>query len=104
MDTVMLVQGQTLVAALVAWLIQRVKLSQKFPAFSEQSSKLAKVVISAVLAAGSVLALDFTFDATAGTFIVTGLTWTNMSHGVVAFGYSLLIQHGTYEGLLKPKV
>ena len=47
MDTLMLVQGQTLLAALVAWLIQRVKVSDRFPAFSEQSSKLAKVGVSA---------------------------------------------------------
>jgi hypothetical protein len=103
MDSVMLMQGQTLLAALVAWLIQRVKMSDRFPAFSEQSGKLAKVVVSAVLAAGSVLALEFTFDATAGTFIVTGLTLTNMSHGIMAFAYSWLLQHGVYEGILKPK-
>ena len=104
MDTVMLMQGQTLLAALVAWLIQQVKMSDRFPAFSEQSSKLAKVVVSFVAALASALAVTYTWDAATGTLMITGLTLTNMAHGTVTFLYSWLVQHGVYEGILKPKV
>jgi len=97
-----MIPTQVLIGAVVAYLLQWLKGQRWFPFITEQGSKYAKVAISAVVAAASAFAIDFDWNGAAGTLLISGLTWSHIWGGLVAFGISFLSQHASYELLIHP--
>lgn len=95
-------QIQTIVAWVASYLIEFLKHQAWFPVLEANATKFVKIVFSALVAAGSALAITFSFDPTLGRLTIDGLTWTHMMSGLGAFLWSLFMQHGYYHLLVKP--
>jgi len=93
---------QVLIGLVASFVIQWLKKASWFPVLTEQSDKILKVVFSALVAAGSAIAVSFSFDPTLGQLTVTGLTWANVVGGLQAFLIALLAQQFGYRALIKP--
>lgn len=91
---------QVILGVLGAYAIQWLKRASWFPAFSEESSKVAKRLVSAVVAAGAAFAVNFDWNAAAGVLTISGLTWANLAHGIQQFLVSFLTQHATFRMLI----
>lgn len=96
-------QIQIVVGIIASFAIQWLKRSPWFPLLTERTDKILKVAFAAVVATGSALAISFSFDATLGQLVVTGLTWANVGHGAMAFLTSFLSQQFGYRLLIAPK-
>lgn len=101
MDQMNKLQTQIVVAMAMSYLLQWLKRSKFFPLLTERSDKIIKVVWSALVAAGGAVAVTFAFDPTLGQLTVTGLDWTHLWNGLVAFLTSMLSQEAAYRGLVK---
>jgi len=95
-------QIQTIVAWLATYAIQWAKHAPWFPVMEENATRFVKVVFSSIVAAGSALAVTFSFDPTLGRLTIDGLTWANVAGGLWAFLWSLFVQHSSYRLLVKP--
>lgn len=93
---------QFIVGTVAPFVINWLKRMTWFPVISATSLKWVKVIFAAIVAAGSALAVTFAFDPTLGQLTVSGLTWSNVGHGLAAFIFSLFVQHTTYELVVKP--
>ena len=87
----------------MSFVMQFLKKASWFPLLTERMDTILKVAFSALVAAGSALAISFSFDATLGQLIVTGLTWANVGHGLMVFLTSFLSQQFGYRLLIAPK-
>lgn len=94
------VVSQILLGTLVAYIFQWLKKAPWFPVLTEQSTKLWKFTLSCLVAVMSALGLGYSFDPVAGTILITGVSAASMWNALVAFGVSLLSQHGAYEMLI----
>ena len=94
---------QIVVGFLAPFLLQFVKKSSWFPLLTDRTDKIIKMVWSALVAAGSALAITFVFDPTLGQLTVTGLTWSNIGHGMLTFLVSMISQQVSYRMLINPK-
>lgn len=95
-------QVQIIVAMCASYVLEFFKKQPWFPVLSENSTRFVKQFFSVLVAAGSALAITFTFDPTLGRLTIDGLTWANVFHGLGAFLMSLLTQHTTHTLLIKP--
>ena len=97
---------QTLVQVVLGYamtfVLEYLKKASWFPGLSETSLRWVKIAWAWLIAAGSALAVSFTFDPTLGQLTVNGLTWRNVSGGLTAFILSLLVQKLTYRVAVKP--
>lgn len=83
-------------SALVVFLLQKAKESKWFPFLTTETAKLNRVV--AVIAAGLVsVGVHTTFDKSAGTLVITGLTVSGILHGLWAWLNSYAVQHSIYK-------
>ena len=94
---------QVIVGIVMSFVIQMLKKASWWPFLTERTDTILKIAFAALVAAGSALAISFTFDATLGQLTVTGLTWTNVGHGALAFLTSFLSQQFGYRVLVSPK-
>jgi hypothetical protein len=101
MDQMNKLQTQIVVAMAMSYVLQWLKRSKYFPLLTERSDRIIKVVWSALVAAGGAVAVTFAFDPTLGQLTVTGLDWTHMWHGFVAFLTSMLSQEAAYRTMIK---
>jgi hypothetical protein len=101
MDQMNKLQTQIVVAMAMSYLLQWLKKAKWFPLLTERSDKIIKVVWSALVAAGGAVAVTFAFDPTLGQLTVTGLDWTHMWNGLVAFLTSMLSQQAAYKVMIQ---
>jgi len=94
---------QVIVGFAASFVLEWLKKAPWFPMLTARADKIIKVGWSALIAAGSALAISFSFDSTLGQLTVTGLTWANFGHGLLAFLVSMLSQQASYRLMLKPK-
>ena len=97
------IEVQVIIGFIAPFILQLLKKASWFPFLTERADRYIKVGGSAVVAAGSALAITFAFDATLGQLIVTGLTWGNLWNGMLTFAVSMISQQVSYRTLLKPK-
>ncbi len=97
------VQLQVVIGVVMSYVIQFLKKTPWCPIITERTDKIVQVAFSALVAAGSALAVSFSYDSTLGQLTVTGLTWANMGHGLLNFLVSLISQQGAYRLFFKPK-
>ena len=95
-------QVQVIVGVVMSYVLEFLKRMPWFPLLTEQSTKVVKQFFSILVAAGSALAITFSFDPMLGRLIVDGLTWGNITHGLMAFLWSLVAQHATHTLLITP--
>jgi hypothetical protein len=97
-------EGQTLTQIVVgivfSYGLQWLKKASWFPLLTERSGRYLKVALSAVVAAGSALAISVAWDP-AGVLTISGLTVGNLWAGLQAFLVSFLVQHISYEKLVR---
>ena len=96
-------ETQIIVGFIAPFLLQFLKKASWFPLLTDRVDRIVKVGWSAVVAAGSALMISFSFDPTLGQLVVTGLTWSNLTNGVMAFLLSMIAQQSSYRLLIKPK-
>jgi len=96
------ISTQVLIGVAMSYVLQWLKVQKWFPLFTEGMSKYGKVIISGVVAAGSALGIHFGYDPTLGSLTITGLTLAHVWAGILAFGYSFVAQHASYELLIHP--
>lgn len=94
-------QTQMVIAMAMAYILQWLKRASWFPALTERSDKIIKVVWAALVAGGGALAVTFAFDPTLGQLTVTGLDWAHLWNGLVAFLTSLGTQQLTYKAMIQ---
>ena len=94
---------QIVVGIVLSFMIQWAKKTPWFPLITERTDKVLKVAFSAVVAAGAALAISFNLDPTLGQLVITGLTWSNVGAGLLAFLKSFLAQQFGYRLLIQPK-
>lgn len=94
---------QTVIGAVVAWGLERLKLAPWFPWLTEETVRRAKVAWNVVLAIASALAVGVLWDTGTGTLTITGLTWANIQHGFVLFLASLAAQQTSYSMMFKTR-
>lgn len=97
-------ETQIIVGFVAPFLLQFLKKASWFPVLTDRTDKVIKVAWSAVVAAGSALMISFSFDPTLGQLVVTGLTWSNLTNGLMAFLLSMISQQTSYRLLIDPKV
>jgi len=88
----------------MTFVLEGLKKARWFPVLTENSLKGVKIAWAWLVAAGSALAVTFTFDPTLGRLTVDGLTWANVKGGLTAFIVSLIAQKITYKIAVKPGV
>jgi hypothetical protein len=93
---------QIIIGFVAPYLLEWLKKASFFPWLTERSDKAVKVVWSALVAAGSALAVSFSFDPTLGQLTVSGLSWANVGNGLMAFLLSLMAQQVSYRITLSP--
>lgn len=94
------VVSQVLLGTLVAYVLQWLKKAPWFPILTERSTAAWKFTLSCLVAVMSAMGLGYTFDPVAGTILITGVSAASLWNAIVAFGVSLLSQHGAYEMLI----
>ena len=94
--------AQLTASAVIVWLYQKLKEASWFPALSDSTSLFVQRALAVVLAFATALGISYSFDAEAGNFVVTGLTFS----GAVAAGWAALqafvTQQLVYHGVFKP--
>lgn len=87
-------------ALFFSFLIQWMKNTKWFPVISADTAKLNRVL--AVVASGiTAFGIHHTFDASAGTLTITGLTLAGIYHGGWQWLRSYMVQEITYQKLVK---
>lgn len=94
---------QVVLGYIMAFVLEKLKGTSWFPWLTEDSVHAAKVGWSWLVAAGSALAVTFSFDPTLGRLTVDGLTAANIKGGFTAFLVSLVAQKITYRVAIQPK-
>lgn len=92
---------QVIVAYVASFVLEWLKKVPWFPVISEQSTKIWKVIVSAVIAACSALAITYAWEPATGTLTLTGLTLSNIGNGLLAFLLSFIAQHIAYEKVIR---
>ena len=95
---------QATVAYYVAATIEWLKHASWFPVL-QPHMKRAQRWISIVVAIAAALGINYSFDAAAGTLLITGLTLSTIGHGLIQFAmqeiaYTKLIQSSKNGGLI----
>lgn len=85
--------------ALVVYAIQWAKKSGAIPWLHEHTRALNRLV-SAILAAIAAFGIDWTYDATHGTLLITGLTLASILTSGWEFLKQLVIQQMIYDGVV----
>lgn len=88
--------------AVVVYLIEWAKRSRLMPITA--STKSINRALNVVLAAAVALGINWTFDASAGTLVITGLTWPALAHAGWEFLKQLATQQILYDGVIAPKL
>lgn len=94
--------SQFTLSAIVVWLLQKLKEAPWFPVWSQKTTLAAQRAVAAIVAAGSAVAVNFTYDAAAGTLLVEGLTLAGVGGAVWAWVQSFVTQQAWYHGIFKP--
>jgi hypothetical protein len=92
---------QASVAVLVSYALQWIKQSKWFPFITTETQTLNRW-ISAVVAFASGLGIFFTWNHTAGTLTIAGLTAANLLHAGTGMIQQWLFQHAAYRTLVAP--
>lgn len=85
-------------SALLQWL----KAKPWFPFASMDDSTLNRICAAAV-AFFVAIGIHYTFDVQNGILTITGLTISNVAHGIWAWVQQYGIQQAVYKGLIQPK-
>ncbi len=88
--------------AVVVYLIEWAKRSQWVPI--DASTKVVNRIINVVLAAVVALGIDWSYDAAAGTLMITGLTVSAVVGAGWEFLKQLMAQQILYDGVVAPKL
>lgn len=88
--------------AVVVYLIEWAKRSKLIPISASTTS--INRALNVLLAAAVALGINWSFDATAGTLVITGLTWPALGHAGWEFLKQLVTQQILYDGVLAPKL
>lgn len=92
---------QLIIASISAFVIEHLKKAAWFPWLTEYEDGFNRFVAIAVAVCASI-GIAFTYDATAGTLLITGLTWES----VQAVGWTSVkqwvLQQLVYKGVVKP--
>ena len=97
--------AQVVISAVVVWLIQLAKKSQRIPWISAETSKLNRL-IAVLTSCCSAVGIHISFSAAAGTLVITGLTLTGVLtffwHWLTAFVSQQLIFQTAVQKQLSP--
>jgi len=96
-----LVISQVTLSAVAVVVMQWLKNAQWFPWLTAESSKLqnAFAAFSAALVA---VGIHYSYDATAGTLTIVGISWASLGHGLWHWLQSYAFQEVIYKGAIKP--
>jgi hypothetical protein len=95
------VSTQLSTAVICSYMIQWVKKQQKIPGINFDTSNLNRwlaIIVACLTGSG----IYMTFDPSAGTAIITGLTLANLYHFVAHAIQQFALQHATYKGIIAP--
>ena len=95
---------QIVLGYVMSFVIEWLKKAAWFPVLTENSLRGIKIGFAWVVAAGSALAVTFSFDSTLGRLTIDGLSWANVKGGLSAFIVSLIAQKFAYKLAVQPKV
>jgi hypothetical protein len=94
--------SQFTLSAILVWLMQKLKEAPWFPVWTAKTQLNVQRAYAAVVAALGAVAINVSFDATAGVLTVTGLTVANVGGSVWSWVQSFVMQQGWYHGIFKP--
>lgn len=92
---------QICTSMIVVWILQQLKKAAWLPWLTQHTdilNRLLSVLLGSIAAAGIV----WTFDPTAGTLVVHGLTLANGASFLWIVLKQVAFQEGVYKGLVKP--
>lgn len=97
-----LIGTQLTSAAVVVYLLQKIKQARWIPWVREQTRALNQAL--AIMAAGATaIGIHWTFDPAAGALTITGLTLSGLTHGTWEWIKQVAIQQVLYDGVIEPK-
>ena len=95
---------QLKVSGFVAWIIEQMKKSQwKGLSWINANTPWVTRIVAAIGAALSAAGIHYTWNSTAGTLMITGLSLTAVVSGLWQVAISYLLQHGWYRAAIQSK-
>lgn len=88
--------------AVIVYAIEAAKKSTWFPWLHAETKTLNRLV-SAVLAAAAAFGIHASFDAVAGTLIITGLTWAGVLGAAWAWLQQWVLQQIVFDSVIATK-
>lgn len=86
-------------AAMVVYVVEWLKSTQWFPWLTADTKNLNRAV-NCVAAALVAIGINWSFDSTAGTLVITGLTEQALVHGAYEFMKQLMAQQVLFDGIV----
>lgn len=94
--------SQVVIAGLCSYVLERLKKSSWFPVIDMNTKKLNSFVAAGMAAAASI-GINFQYDQTAGTLLISGLTLATFHHVIWDFAKQYLFQQMVYDTAIKKK-
>jgi hypothetical protein len=93
--------SQATASAIAVWLLERAKRTAWFPFLTEQSTAAVQRLWGIIAAVISAAGINYTFNSTEGTLLITGLTSVGITGALWAFAQSFTLQQFVYHGIIK---
>src|SRR5438445_27836 len=94
---------QITASAVSVFVLQLIKKSKAIPWISSETPKLNRA-IALILAGITALGIHYTYDATAGTLVISGLTLGGVLHASWHYLQSIAVQEGFYQAAVNKGV
>jgi hypothetical protein len=78
------------------------KYQKWFPLMAKEAAVLNRL-FSIGVAFVAAIGIHWTFDAVAGTMIITGLTYAGIAHGLMAWFVQFAMQQGVFKTIVQPE-
>jgi hypothetical protein len=95
-----LISTQITASAVIVWVMQKLKNSNRFPWLS-QYTWLANRTVSIIVSGAMALGIHADFDPVKGVLAISGLTYISLMHGLGDWLRSAVIQQLIYIGAVK---
>ena len=86
-----------IVSAASAYVIQMLKNAKWFPVISDKTTKWGQIAFSALVALCTSLGVHYSYDATAGQLVITGLLASSLYDHAVDWLRTFILQQLTYD-------
>ena len=102
MEPAEILSTQLAVAYATSTAIKWLKYQSWFPLMQQEAAVLNRI-FAALVAFIAGVGIHYTFDATSGTMVITGLTVSGIFHGLWAWFEQFAIQQGVFKVIVQPE-